>query len=182
MTPEQRAEAEAKVAAHQASKPQAFEPCIPATFDPGVVFFVDGRYCGVSPDIVTPWSWIELHIESLLGLLPMKHRLDYWHERIRCGATMALAFTSSRDWQTEGAGILNCELSDEGKPIVLVAVCTFEPLRLDDAARIAEASGVVLGAEQVHLWTPTPVPMVPGYTHTDCWFGHLQVANVRPIQ
>jgi hypothetical protein len=182
MTPDQRAAAEALAEAHQAAKPVAVEEDAPAVFSPGVVFFVDSQYQAVSPDTATPWPWIRLHLESLLGLLPMQHRLDYWRSRIERGATLALAFTSSKDWQTEGVGILNCELSDEGKPIVLVAVCTFEPLSLEHAARIAEIAALGLGAEQVHLWTPKSVPMVAGYEHRDCWFGQLQVANVRPIQ
>lgn len=182
MTSEQQAEARAKVEAYQAAKPEAIERTSDAVFSPGVIFFVDGDYRGVSPDIDTPWRWIEQHMESLLKMMPMRHRIECWRERIETGATMALAFLSSKDWWTEGAGILNCELTDDGRPIVLVAVCTFEPLVLEHAARIAEVAALGLGAEQVHLWTPQVVPVVAGYHTENCWFGQLQVAAVRPVQ
>jgi hypothetical protein len=182
MSPAEREAMKVELAAYQAAKPEAIERTSAAVFSPGVIFFVDGEYRGVSPDIDTPWPWIEQHMDSLLNMMPMRHRIDLWRDRIASGATMALAFLSSRDWWTEGAGILNCEVTDDGRRIVLVAVCTFDPLNLEHAARIAEVAALGLGAEQVHLWTPLTVPMVAGYHIENCWFGQLQVAAVRPVQ
>ena len=89
MTPEQRAAAQAEVDAYQAAKPAAIEEDAPAIFSPGIICFVDGEYRAVSSDIETPWPWIKPHMESLLSLLPMRHRLDYWHDRIQRGAAAA---------------------------------------------------------------------------------------------
>jgi hypothetical protein len=182
MTPEQQAETRARLDAHQASKPPAIEPDAPSPFEPGVVFFEDGQYCAVSPDVAMVWPWIDYIIEMLLRFAPSRHRLEYWRERIERGATLALAFVDSKDMLIRDAGILNCETSDDGKPIVLVAVCTFDQLNLEHASKIAEIAALALGAEQVHLWTPKAVPVVPGYHVESCWFGQLQVADVRPIQ
>jgi hypothetical protein len=63
------------------------------------------------------WPWIEGYLTALLRLLPCKHRLEYWRERIERGATLALAFVESKDMLVRDAGILNCETSDDGKPI-----------------------------------------------------------------
>jgi hypothetical protein len=182
ITDAEREVAHVEIEAYQARKPAAIERDDLPIFAPGMIFFVDGEYRGVSPDIETPWPWIERHMGTLLDMMPMRHRADHWRERIASGATVALAFLDSKDWWTEGAGILNCEMTDDGRRIVLVAVCTFEPLNLEHATRIAEVAGLGLGAEQVHLWTPHTVPMVAGYHIENCWFGQLQVAAVQPVQ
>jgi hypothetical protein len=182
MTPDERAEAEAMLAKREAERPDAGEPYAPAMFTPGVIFFQDGQYRAVSPDVATVWPWMDYILAALLRMLPRKHSLEYWRERIERGATMALAFVDSGDMLVRDAGMLNCDMSDDGKRTISVFVCTFDQLNLEHAARLAEISALAMGTEQVHLWTPVAVPIVPGYRVENCWFGQLQVTDIEPIQ
>jgi hypothetical protein len=179
MNPEERTAAEAE-------RPEAVEVDTLPMFTPGVILFEDGLYRAVSPDIETVWPWIDSRMASLLRMLPMQHRAEYWRERIECGATLALAFFDSKDTSRAtmvcGAGMLNCELSDDGKRLVSVMVCTVDQLNLEHAARIAESTALAMGAEQVCLWTPVAVPIVAGYRIENCWFGQLQMIDIEPIQ
>lgn len=172
----------ARIAELDAARPAAIEPDIVQTFNPGVICFMDGQYRAVSPDVAIMWPHIGYLIEGLLGMLPARHRLDYWRQRIDSGATLALAFADSEQNIIRDAGILNCELDDEGKPVVAVLVCTFRKLNLDHVARIAEAVALKHGAAAVNLWTPYPVPVVAGYQVENCACGFLQTVAIEPIQ
>ena len=176
-----QADIETKIAELDAMRPAAIEPEIVQTFNPGVICFMDGRYCAVSPDIAVMWPHVGYIIDGLLGMLPVRHRLDYWRDRIDQGATLALAFADSEQNIIRDAGILSCELDDDGKLVVAVFVCTFRQLDLDHASKIAECVALRHGAESVHLWTPYAVPLVSGYRVENSACGFLQTVAIEPI-
>jgi hypothetical protein len=182
VSPAERANLESRLAAEMARRPEAQEAEIVPLFKPGAICFVGSSYGGMSPSIGEVWPMAEWWISCFLDLLPYKHRLDYWKERIDCGATLLTLFVNPLDWRVVGAGIVNCEQSDEGKPIVFAPVMTFSEVGLADLSKIAEAVALMTGAQLVHLWTPQAAPIVAGYHSERCWFGQLQVAPVRPIQ
>jgi hypothetical protein len=182
MTPPERAELKAHLAAELAQRPEAQEADIVPMCQPGAICFLGSRYGGVSPSIAAVWPKAEWWVSCFLELLPMKHRLDYWHERLAAGATLLTCFFDTADLQTIGAGIINCETTDDGTPVVFAPVMTFRELDLTDLSKIAEAVALMTGAQSVQLWTPQAVPIVAGYRAEKCWFGQMQVAPVRPIQ
>jgi hypothetical protein len=174
-------------AEYDESRPAAKEADIVPMFRPGAIAFLDSgdgvaRYGGVSPDIETVWPLAERWVEWFFDLTPAKHRVEYWRERIECGATILTTFFETESWQTIGAGIINCELTDDGEKTVFAPVLALRPLDLTDLSRIAESVALLSGAQTVNLWMAEPCPLVPGYRVERCWFGQLQAAPVRPIQ
>jgi hypothetical protein len=182
MMPVERAEFEARLAADLTQRPEAQEAEIVPLGAPGAICFLGSSYGGVSPSIGDIWPMAERWLSCFLDLLPYKHRLAYWKERIDCGATLLTLFVNPHDWRVTGAGIINCELADDGTPVVFAPAMTFNELDLADLSKIAECIALVTGAQSVHLWTPKEAPIVAGYHAEKCWFGQLQVAPVRPIQ
>lgn len=183
MTPAERASAEATIARMEADRPEGEEIQIRQRFGPGVVFFQDGQYRAVSPDIETAWPYIGFMIEMLLRLLPHTFRLGYVRDCINKGAIMPLAFVETGKAHPFDAGFISCEVSDDGKRVVWVPVCSFnETLNLDHASKIAEIAALALGAEQVRLWTPKAVPVLEGYRVENCWSGQMQIIDIEPIQ
>lgn len=182
MTPAERTELEARLAADLAQRPGAQEADIVPMCQPGAICFLGSRYGGISPSIDAVWPKAEWWISCFLELLPVKHRLDYWRQRIAAGATLLTVFFDTTDWLPIGAGIINCETTDDGEPVVFAGVMTFRELDLTDLSKIAEAVALMTGAQSVQLWTPQSVPVVAGYRVENCWFGQLQTAPIRPIQ
>jgi hypothetical protein len=178
----ERAEFEARLAANLVQRPQAQETGLVPLFSPGAICFLDSRYGGISPSVGEVWPMAERWLAHFLDLLPRRHRLEYWRERIDCGATLLTLFVNSVDWRVVGAGIVNCERSDDGKAIVFAPVMTFAEIDLADLSKISEAIALMTGAESVQLWTPQAAPIVAGYHCEACWFGQLQVSPIRPIQ
>jgi len=177
------AERVARIAELEAAKPVASEPEIVPLCAPAVICFAgNGHYATVCNEPAALWPAIDYLIDGLLGMLPYRHRLDYWHARIMQGATMGLAFADPEHNFIRDAGILNCELDDEGRLIVAAFVCTFRDLDLEHVARIAESIALKTGAVGVRLWTPHAVPVVRGYQLEGAFAGQLQYAAVRPIQ
>jgi hypothetical protein len=165
-----------------AGRPDAIEADIVPICRPGAIAFVDGRYGGVSDSIDEVWPHAERWLQWFADLLPVRHRVEYWRERMEAGAMILTAFFESQTWHCVGAGFINCELSGDNKPIVFAPANTLRDVNLSDLARIAESVALRTEADAVHLWTAEPWPVVPGYQAQACFFGQLQVAPVRPIQ
>jgi hypothetical protein len=183
MTPAERAETTATITRMEAERPEGEEAEICQHFNPGVVFFQDGQYRAVSPDIESAWPFIEFTLQMLLRLLPHKFRLEYVREGINKGAVIPLAFVENGKAHPFDAGLISCEMSDDGKRVIWVPVCSFsETLNLDHASKIAEIAALALGAEQVRLWTPKAVPVLEGYRVENCWSGQMQIIDIEPIQ
>jgi hypothetical protein len=163
-------------------RPDAVEADIVPIWRPGAIGFVDGRYFGVSDTVDEVWPHAERWLQCFADLLPVRVRLDYWRERIDRGAMILTAFFESQTWHCVGAGFINCELSGDNRPIVFAPAMTLSNVNLSDLARIAEATALRTEADEVHLWTHEPWPVVAGYQPQACFFGQLQVAPVRPIQ
>jgi hypothetical protein len=161
-----------------AQRPEAAESAEPAHFKPGVVGFLDGEYVAVGSDVGAAWPMVEWWINSFLELLPMRHRLEYWRERIQRGATLATWFVD-RECVTCGAGIINIERDDASAAGVFAAVMTFGPIDLTGLSEVCEAIALGKGVETVRLWTPVPAAAVLGYRAESCWFGQMQTAAVR---
>jgi hypothetical protein len=180
------AERVARIAELEAALPQAPEPECAPLFTPGAICFRDGIYTAVSPTIDLVWPLIEGHIARLLEQIQvtsgLRHSLEFWHGRFEKGSAIPLAFSNPEGTQITDAGIINPELDDDGKPMVGVMVYTLRDLDLQHAARIAESIALKFGAERVKVWTPLPVPLIPGYRVEACRYGQLQVASTRPIQ
>jgi hypothetical protein len=182
MTPDQRAEAEARVAAHQASKPAAIETDGPAVFTPGTMIFVDGQYRCTSPDTARPWPWVRLHIEGLLSLLPARHRLEYWRERVERGASLLMVFFNSDGREVVAAGLMSLELFDDGRRMAAASILTFSDIDFTDLSAICETIALLSGAQGASIWTPQPVTLCPGWSHEDSISGFLQTIAVEPLQ
>jgi hypothetical protein len=163
-------------------RPDAIEAEIVPMWRPGAIGFVDGRYGGVSDSVDEVWPHAERWLQCFADLLPVRVRLDYWRERIDSGAMILTAFFESQTWHCVGAGFINCEISGDGRPIVFAPAMTLSDVNLSDLARIAEATALRTEADEVHLWTHEPWPVVAGYQPQVCFFGQLQVAPVRPLQ
>ena len=181
MTSEQRESALAEFERMHASLPEAKLADSPALFNPGIVVFLDGRFQGFISDVAQFWPDLSHWVAALLELMPMRHDLEKWRERIERGATLTAWFINS-DGATDGVGIVNCELMDEGKPVVFAGVQTYWPIDLTDLATGCEFIATVTDAAGVTLWTPGPVPLVQGYQLEGCWFGQMQFAPVKPVQ
>ena len=89
-------ELQARIVELEALKPAAAEPAIVPMCAPAIICFRDGRYESVCNEPGALWPNIAYLIEGLLGMLPYRHRLDYWRERIEMGATLGLAFAELR--------------------------------------------------------------------------------------
>lgn len=155
-------------------EPATEAPDAPPLHTPGALFFLDGKYVAVSGNISDAWPTAEWWIDGLLALAPRKHRLEYWRERFESGHTLLTLFFGS-DGHIEGAGLINCELNDFGIPVTYVATQTFRPIDLSHVAKIGEVVAHQTDCAAVCLWTPTEVPMVPGFQLDNCWFGQMQV-------
>jgi hypothetical protein len=180
------AERVARIAELEAALPQAPEPECAPLFTPGAICFRGSQYIAVSPTVGLVWPLIEGHIARLLEQIQvtsgLRHSVEYWRGQFEKGSAIPLAFSNAEGTQITDAGIINLELDDDGKPMVGVMVYTLRDLDLQHAARIAESIALKFGADFVKVWTPLPVPLVPGYRVEACRYGQLQVAAVRPIQ
>jgi hypothetical protein len=180
------AERVARIAELEAALPQAPEPeCVPL-FTPGAICFRDGQYTAVSPTVGLVWPLIEGLIARLLEQLQaasgLRHSLEFWHRRFESGCAIPLAFADPEGKRIIAAGIINCELDDDGKQMTGLMVYAACDLDLQHAARIAESIALKFGAERVKVWTPGNVSVVPGYRIEAARYGQLQYAAVRPIQ
>src|SRR5688572_14954565 len=162
-------------------RPDATEPAIVQTWNPGAVVFVDGRYFDVTGNIAEAWPHAERWLQMMLDLWPVHWRLDHWRERIDRGAAIMTAFFDSQTMRCTGAGFINPEMGDDGGTYVFAPVMTVSDVDLTDLAHIAESFALRTEVDSVQLWTPTPQPMVDGYQLRGCVFGQLQTAPVRPL-
>jgi hypothetical protein len=150
---------------------------------PGAIGFMDGRFYGVSDGIEEPWRHAERLLQHFFDLLPERHRVSYWRERIEAGATALTLFFESQAYQCVGAGFINPEICGDGEPGVFAPVMTNGSIiDLSDLARIAESTALRTGARAVYVWTPEPCTVVQGYEIKNAYFGQMQSVRVRPIQ
>jgi hypothetical protein len=150
---------------------------------PGAIGFMDGRFYGVSDGIEEPWRHAERWLQHFFDLLPERHRVSYWRERMEAGATILTVFFDSQTWRSVGAGFVNTELCND-EPVVFAPVMTNGISRFDlrDLSLIAESAALRTGAHVVNLWTPEPCTMVQGYEIENAFFGQMQTVRVKPTQ
>jgi hypothetical protein len=151
--------------------------------NPGAIGFIDSRYCGVTNGIEEIWPYAERWLTHFFDLLPERHRVAYWRERMEAGATILTVFFDSQTWRSVGAGFVNTELCND-EPVVFAPVMTNGISRFDlrDLSLIAESAALRTGAHVVNLWTPEPCTVVQGYEIENAFFGQMQTVRVKPTQ
>jgi hypothetical protein len=188
MSPAERAEADAMLAAAEAARPEGSEPEPVGHFTAGVFVFIDGSFRGITSDIATCWASLLPSLDGLSRQLPIAHRVDYWRECVEAGNMIALAFLDMAEARMIGAGLLNCEPTADGRRIISVAIQSLAPIDLESVSNVAEAAAITMEADAVQIWTPLEAPLAPGYQRMlslnadglEC--GYFQVAATRPIQ
>jgi hypothetical protein len=171
----------ARVEAWKAERPDANEPEPVAMFNPGAIVFVDGRYGGTLSDVGEVWPLAEKWIGRLLGFLPEKHRIEYWRERAERGEILLTLFLDTSAHNIVGAGTIECGTHEDSQ-VTLGRVMTLDPLDLSALSHACECVAVLTDTTVVALWSPKPVPVVPGYFSILNHEGHWQGVRVRPMQ
>jgi hypothetical protein len=181
MTPADNEECRARIEAWKAQRPDAPEPEPTPMFNPSAIVFVDGGYGGTLSDVGEVWPLAEKWIARLLGFLPGKHRLEYWRERAERGEILLTLFLDTAAHKIVGAGTIECGTHEDSQ-VTLARVMTLDPLDLSALSHACECVAVLTDTTVVALWSPEPVPVVPGYLSILNFEGHWQGVRVRPMQ